>query len=215
MVARVGPVRAALRMAAADDARLRSELRDARMRGGLSRETVGRAIGLPRSVVERIEAGTRRTTSIEYALFGATVGLDVRTRAYPAGDPIRDAGQVRLLERLRRNLDPRLRWQTEVPLRIEGDRRAWDGLINGHGWQLAVEAETVLTDLQAVERRLNLKRRDGEIDHVLLVVADTARNRRALRSSPGAFADLVGRPRDTLAALRSGRDPAASSIVFL
>ena len=73
----------------------------------------------------------------------------------------------------------------------------------------------MLTDIQAVERRLHLKRRDGEIDHVLLLVADTTRNRQALGGSPGSFADLDGRPRDILAALRAGRDPDASSIVFL
>jgi transcriptional regulator with XRE-family HTH domain len=215
MVARVGPIRATLRLAETDDARVRSELRDARLRSGLSRETVGRAIGLPRSVVERIEAGSRRTTSTEYAMFGAVVGLDVRIRAYPAGDPIRDAGQARLLERLRRNLHPGLRWQTEVPLPIDGDRRAWDAVISGRGWHLAVEAETVLTDVQAVERRLHLKRRDGGIDHVLLLVAETARNRQALRASPGSLADLVGRPRDVLAALRAGRAPATDAIVLL
>src|SRR5436189_5271363 len=107
MVTRLGPVRRAMQTAAEDDRRIRTDLRNGRLTAGLSRETVGRAIGLPRSVVERIESGTRRTTLAESAAFGAAVGTDVRMRAYPAGDALRDAGQLRLLERLRSRLHPR------------------------------------------------------------------------------------------------------------
>jgi hypothetical protein len=53
------------------------------------------------SAIERLDAGTRRSTIQELAALGAIVGLDVRLQAYPAGDPIRDAGHLRLLHRLR------------------------------------------------------------------------------------------------------------------
>jgi hypothetical protein len=53
------------------------------------------------------------------------------------------------------------------------------------------------------------------MDHVILLVADTIRNRRALASAPAAFADLPLRTREILAALRAGREPAASGIVIL
>ena len=154
-------------------------------------------------------------TTEDVAALGAVVGLEVRLRAYPAGDAIRDAGQVRLLERLRARLHPSLRWRTEVPLPIEGDLRAWDAVIGGKTWQLALDAETVIDDIQALERRLALKRRDGGVDHVILLVADTARNRRALTSAPAAFADLPLRTREILAALRDERDPGGSGIVIL
>lgn len=215
MVTRVGPVRRALRIAAEDDARLRSELIRARLAAGLSRESVGRSIGMPRSVVERIEAGTRRSTVAEWAAFGAAVGLDVRARAYPAGDPIRDIGQQRLLDRLRRRLHPSLHWATEVPLPIDADRRAWDAVIRGDAWRIGVEAETVLEDLQAVDRRLALKMRDGGLAHAILLVADTRRNRRALAAAPGALATFERGGRSLLAALAAGRDPATNNIVRL
>jgi hypothetical protein len=215
MVTRVGPVRRALRIAADDEAHLRADLCHGRLAAGLSRETVGKAIGLPRTVVERIEAGTRRTTLAEYAAFGAAIGQDVRLKGYPAGDPIRDAGQIRLLERLRARLHPSLRWSTEVPLPIEGDLRAWDAVIGDGGWRLPVEAETVLEDLQALERRLMLKQRDAGEPHLLLLVAATPRNRRALASAPGAFAELTLRTRDVLRALESGAHPDGSGIVLL
>jgi hypothetical protein len=149
------------------------------------------------------------------AAMAAAVGLELRVRAFPAGDPIRDAAQQRLLERFRPRLHRSLPWSTEVPLPIAGDLRAWDALIRGPGWRVGVEAETVLDDVQALERRLALKRRDGDVDHVILLVADTRRNRQALASAPAAFADLRLRTRELLAALRDGRDPGESGIVIL
>jgi len=88
-------------------------------------------------------------------------------------------------------------------------------LIRGPGWRIGVEGETVLDDIQAVERRVALKRRDGNVDHVILLVADTPRNRRALAAAPAAFGDLPLRTREILAALRDGRDPGGSGIVIL
>jgi len=75
--------------------------------------------------------------------------------------------------------------------------------------------ESALDDLQAVERRLALKVRDGGADHVILLVSDTRRNRRALASAPGAFADLTLRTRAILNALGSGVHPGGSGIVIL
>jgi hypothetical protein len=88
-------------------------------------------------------------------------------------------------------------------------------LIRGPAWRIGVEAETVLDDVQAVERRLALKARDGEVDRVILLVADTKRNRRAVVAAPAAFGDLPLRTRAILAALRDGRDPGQSGIVIL
>ena len=151
----------------------------------------------------------------ELAEVGGAVGLDVRLRSFPAGDPIRDAGQLQLLERLRQRLDPALSWQTEVPLPIPGNLRAWDALITGRGWRVAVEAETVLDDLQAVERRISLKRRDGRMEHVILIVADTRRNRGVLAGAPQAMPSFSRRARRVLGALRRGHDPRCSAIVVL
>jgi hypothetical protein len=202
-------------MAAEDEARVRAEIARGRRGSGLSHAEVGRQCGMSRTQVARAEAGTRPTTIREYACMGAAVGLDVRMRAFPGGDPHRDAGQLRLLERLRIRLDPDLSWQTEVPLPISGDRRAWDALIAGRGWRTAVEAETVLDDLQAVERRVSLKARDGGIDHVIVLLADTRRNRRALAAAPHAFPDFSRHVRTVLRELGAGRDPGRSAIVIL
>jgi transcriptional regulator with XRE-family HTH domain len=215
MVTRVGPVRRAIRIAQEDEARLRAELQRGRQQASLSREAVARAIGLPRTLVERIENGTRPTRLAEYAAFGEVLGLDVRLRAYPGGDPLRDIAHARLLERLRVRLHPSLRWATEVPLPIEGDLRAWDAVIRGPGWQVAAEAETVLADIQAAERKIALKQRDGGIDHVILLVADTRRNRRALAAAPASFQGWSRDSRSAMRALKAADEPPDSVIIIL
>jgi transcriptional regulator with XRE-family HTH domain len=199
-----------------DDRHVRSDIGLARRAAGLSHDAVGRACGISGSTAWRIEHGMTRSVDVRMlACLGAAVGLDVRLRAYPAGDPIRDAGQQRVLERLRVRLDPALGWRTEVALPIEHDRRAWDAVIRGIGWRIAVEAETVLDDLQAVERRIALKQRDGSTEHVLLLVADTRRNRRALAAQPNAFPGFSRDARAVLRAFAAGRDPGCSAIVLL
>src|SRR4029453_8828733 len=124
-------------------------------------------------------------------------GLGLSNKAYPTGDPIRDRAQLALLERLRGRLHPSLRWRTEVPLPREGDLRAWDAEIRGPPparWRMRVEAETRITDGQALERKLGLKVRDDPGGHLILLVADTRANRRALcharRRTPDAPAPL-------------------------
>jgi transcriptional regulator with XRE-family HTH domain len=189
----------------------------ARTQAGLSLRAVADAAHVDHVQLWKLERGRHSGLEIEaIAALGSVVGLDVRLRAFPGGDAIRDAGQQRLLERLRREIHPDLRWRTEVPLAVSGDLRAWDAVIGGRGWAVAVEAETVLIDLQAVERRLELKRRDdaGRIDHLVLLVADTPRNRAALASAPAAFAALPARTRAVLATLRAGRLPPSDGIVI-
>ncbi len=135
---------------------------------------------------------------------------------YPAGLPLRDRAHHALLERFRSQLPAALRWQSEVPLHISGDLRAWDGVVSTKDWQIAVEAETRLHDLQALERRIALKQRDSAGTAVILLVNDTRANRLVLRAARESLRALA--PLDTrtvLGALRAGRRPPASGIVVL
>lgn len=134
MTSRNSTIRRAARIAGEDETHVLADIARSRRGAGLSHAEVGRQCGMSRTMVARAEAGTRPTTIQEYARMGAAVGLDVRLRAYAAGDPIRDAGQQRLLERLRPRVSAILAWRTEVPLPIDGDRRAWDAVIRGTGW---------------------------------------------------------------------------------
>lgn len=216
MTTRSRPVDRARRRMDEDLHRVRLDLGLARRGSGLSFDAVGEACDISGSTASRIEGGATRDPDLRVlAAIAAVVGLELRVRAYPAGDPIRDAGSQRLINRLRVRLHADLVWLTEVPLPILGDLRAWDAMIRAAEWRLAVEAETVLDDVQAVERRVALKQRDGQIDHVLLVVADTRRNRRALASAPAAFPGYSRDARRVLRNLAGGVDPGASAIVLL
>ncbi len=192
-------------------------IRRSRIGAGLSLRAVGDATSLDHARIWRIERGIAQPSFDEVAALGGAVGLEVRLRAYPAADPIRDAGQLRLIGRLHARVARNLGWGTEVPLAIQGDRRAWDAVIRGAGWAAHVEAETVVDDVQALERRLALKRRDGGAETVILLVADTRRNRRAIAAAAaaGAFADLPLRTRRLLQALSHGARPAGSGIAIL
>jgi transcriptional regulator with XRE-family HTH domain len=162
MGTRTGQAERARQRAEEDDWRVRREISRARRGAGLSCDAVGAACGISGSAAWRIERGITRTVDLRtLACLGSVVGRDIRLQAFAAGDAIRDAGQIRLLERLRLRLHPDLGWRTEVPIPIANDRRAWDAVIRGSGWLTAVEAETVLDDLQAVERRIALKQRTG------------------------------------------------------
>jgi hypothetical protein len=215
MPTRDGPVARATRVAADDLRRVLAELARAQRSAGLSDEDVARACRMSRWTVARIVDGRRRASVIELAAIGGTVGRDIRLHAYPAGDPIRDAGQQRLLDRLGARLHPSLVMRTEVPLPIGGDLRAWDAVIGGVDWRRPAEAETVLDDIQALERRLALKVRDGGVDGVILVVADTTRNRRALAAAPSSFSAFDRNARRVLSALAVGEDPGGSSLILL
>ncbi len=193
------------------------ELREARLTAGLSQREAGSAVLMSHSQVSRIERGALANVTVDQlSRLAAPVGLALSVRAFPASDPIRDVAHVRLLERLRGELHPSLAWRTEVPLPIPGDLRAWDGVITGADWKVAVEAETRVADAQALQRRLARKIRDGRMTHVILLVADTTRNRDAATAwGTGLAAMFPTSARVLLEALRNGTDPGGSGIVIL
>ena len=156
------------------------EIQEARLGSGLSQSTVAAAVGLSRSTVSRIERGGIRGVSIwQVARILAVLGHDLSARAYPSGQPIRDAGQARLLARLRARVSPDSAWRFEVPVSAS-DGRAWDAVLSLGTLRIAVEAETRPRDLQALQRRIELKLRDSGLERVALLLADTRHNRALL-----------------------------------
>jgi hypothetical protein len=99
---------------------------------------------------------------------------------------------------------------------MPGDRRAWDAVIEGRGWRVAVEAETRLRDVQALSRRIALKQRDDRTDVVILLVADTRHNRHVLRlAALDLAATFPTSGRALMEALSEGRQPSGSAPVLL
>jgi transcriptional regulator with XRE-family HTH domain len=208
-------------MARRDLAAVGADLRTARVSAGLSLDAVGRAVGLSYTQVGRIERAVHPSVSAaQLARIGAVVGLDVRVRAFPGPEPLRDSAQLALLDRLRARLHPDLTMRTEVPLPIGGDQRGWDAMIGGFlrtpDVVLPTEAETRIHDFQAQTRRIMLKCRDAGFEHVLLVVAATRSNREAVRSVGSAVTELFPlSARAALVALAGGDHPGGSALVFL
>lgn len=217
MPARDGPI---ARASAAATASLQDgcrEIRAARVGRGIDQAAVARACGLSRSQVSRIERGLVDSVPFTTLLrLGSTVGLDGRLRFFPGGAPIRDAAHVALLERLRGCLGPGFTWATEVPLPIRGDQRAWDAMISRRTIRIGIEAETRIRDLQGAERRIQLKKRDGGVDQVILLLTDSRWNRDAIRAAGGAaLASFPVNSATALERLRRGLDPGGDAVMFL
>lgn len=194
------------------------EVYEARLAAGLSQRAVGAAVGIAASEVSRIETARRASVSVDrLGRTCAVVGLDLSVRTYPAGAPIRDAGHVRLIDRFRERVsEGGWAWRPEVPVAGPGDLRAWDGQLIRRGLTIATEMETRLRDVQALQRRIGLKRRDGAVDRVLLVVADTRTNRAAIEAAAHVLAAAYPvSPRAALGALAIGRDPGGDALIVL
>ena len=197
--------------------RVPAEARNARLGSGLSQQDVADALGISRSQYSRIERGLSSDLSIEMAsrVF-AVLGYELSVRAFPSGDPIRDAAHAALLERLHAVCHRSLVWRTEVPLPIPGDARAWDATIRGSTFRAGVEGETRFRDLQALDRRLALKERDGAMDRLILLVLDSRSNRDAIRAHSEWVDGRFPVPRvRALQLLAAGLDPGGNALILL
>lgn len=197
---------------------LGNEIRRARLEHGLSQAAVARAARTSRAQLSRIERSKVPAASIlEMARLLSVVGLELSARAYPAGQPVRDAAHLSLIDRLRARVGPGVTWQFEAPLGGPGDQRAWDAVLLAGPVKIAVEVETRLRDVQAVQRRIGLKRRDDSgISAVILLLSNTRHNRTVVREYGDVLlADFPVEPARMLRALSEGRDPGGSGVVLL
>jgi transcriptional regulator with XRE-family HTH domain len=191
------------------------EIRAARVSRGLSQATIARAAQLTQSQVSRIERARYPGVTLDaLARLATAVGLELSVRLYPGGEPIRDKAHLALLARFRKAVGESWTWAAEVPLPIPGDKRAWDRVLRGAGFVIGVEAETRPTDLQEVQRRIALKKRDGQVDRVVLVLAASEWNRRLVRLNDleGAF-PIPGKV--ALKSLAEGRDPGGDAVILI
>lgn len=193
------------------------ELKETRTGLDLSQDQVSSAAGISQTYYGFIERGQVPGLDLETLVaICEPLGLEPSVKLYPSGRPLRDEAHVRLLERFRTLLHRRCVWRTEVPLDLVGDRRAWDALITIGAGRIGVEAETRIRDSQALERRVALKKRDGQVDRVILLVANTRSNRALIRGLGSALAGSFPVPgRVALDALAAGRDPGGDAIILL
>lgn len=178
---------------------------------------VAASLPLSESKLGRWERGeVPHPTLYEAALVARALGHDLVTRFYPAGGTLRDQAHVRLVNRFVALVPREVPRRREAPIPGSGDLRAWDVLLRLGPALVGVAAETRLRDFQELLRREHLKLRDGGVTRLIVVLLDSAHNRRAVtEAGPGLRAELPLDGRKIRAALRLGRDPGASGILFL
>lgn len=148
------------------------------------------------------------------------LGYEVSVGLHPVGDPVRDKGQLACGRRFNAVLSDRWRVTDETLLPGAGEQRAWDKLLRlldaTPRHLVGVDIESRVRDVQALVRRTRGRERDGQVDHILVVLADTAHNRRMvheLRTSLGP--EYASGPRRIMAALRKGEPLPGSGVVLL
>jgi transcriptional regulator with XRE-family HTH domain len=184
---------------------------------GLSLAAVAAALGCSRQLVGSWEARRLIPDPIQLARWGAVVGLDIPIRSFAGGSPLRDAGQLRLLERLDSIISPKLKRRTEVAVsRDPRDRRTTDLVAATSAGRFGFEAISRFTDGQAQVRAALLKQEASGVDSMILVLADTRHNRRAIdEAAPTLRPSFPLGSRAVLRALRAGQIPRGNGVILI
>jgi len=153
---------------------------------------------------------------LSLAEHAASVGLRLVITTYPVGGGVRDSGQLRVIHRFLERVSDRFLRELEAAIPLPGDLRAIDVLLRATGCLIAVEVITRLGDMQGQIRAARLKARDIGATRLILVVAATHANRRALDDARSA---LLGTwdldTRRVMAALAAGQQPAHDAVVLI
>ena len=175
-------------------------------------------MGISASELSRVERGLAPWVDVPtLSRVSAVVGLDLWIRTYPGGEPLRDAAHPALLDAFRSVVAASMNLRMEVPIGDPRDLRAWDVVATeASGDACGVELDTRLVDAQDQLRRVTMKRHDGNVDRVLIVLSDTRSNRTALRAAAGLFQSEFSLDRDEiLSALADGRIPPRDGVLLL
>lgn len=194
------------------------ELRAQRISLGVSQRTLAAQLGCSQSEYSRFElaANPGAVGAVRLTEVAALLGLDLSLGLHPAGDPLRDKGHQALIARFRAILSPRFHVRAEVPFPATGDPRVWDLSVRLDDFLVGVEAETRIRDLQALVRRMRQCERDGGVDEILLILSDSAVNRRHVGDLRLALGDNFATPsRELLRALRQGQRLAGSGVLLI
>jgi hypothetical protein len=198
-----------------------AELRNARLAAALSLDQLAREVGWSATAVGRFDSGKRDDVGvIELSEVASVLGYEVSVGLHPIGDPVRDKGQLACGHRFDALLHDRWRVTDETLLPGAGEQRAWDKLLElvdaTPRCMVGVDIESRVWDVQAIVRRTRLRERDGQVDHILIVLADTAHNRLIADELRRSLGDpYVTSPRAIFAALRQCRPLAGSGVLLV
>ena len=138
--------------------RLGDELSALRLRGGLTQAAVGRALGVDRTMISRLEAGDPRVGLTTRFRVAALLGAELRLSAYTRSGPlIRDTVQAPIVEAILATSDGR--WRRTVEAHVPGaDRRSIDLRLDGPAGVVLCEVESRVGSLEEIIRELHAKR---------------------------------------------------------
>lgn len=202
-------------------ARTLSEFAIARDAAGLSHDQLAAALGRsPTSVRRLLTGGLEDSGVIALSEVASVLGFEVSLGLHPVGDALRDKGQLAVGRRFDELLASVWRVTDETLLPGAGELRAWDKLLRLVGasppYLVGVDIETRIRDIQALTRRTRTPERDGQADAILIILADTATNRRLAPELRSALGDnYTTTPRALLRNLRSGERLVGSGVVLV
>jgi transcriptional regulator with XRE-family HTH domain len=194
------------------------QLREQRVTLGIGQRALAAELGWSQSAYSRFERRAERRSIgfVDASEVAAVLGLELTASLHPAGDAPRDKGHQALLDRFHRELSGAFTIRAEVPLPGPGDPRVWDLVLRLADLVIGVEAETRIRDMQALVRRIHLRERDGGVDEIVLLLSDSATNRRLVDPLRLALGERYATPaRQVLKALRSGTLLSGSGVLLL
>ena len=192
-------------------ARFGEEFREVRLRVGVSQAALGRAIGISRSVICRMEQGGPDVSARVRARAVAALGGDFRIAVYPAGAPlIHDAAHARIVESILGRCDPS--WQPIVEAPVPGPGRLSTDIRLARGADVVLmEVETHVRAFEAILRECAGKRAavaeacgpDRRV-HIVLVLLRSRHHRALVATHPRIVASrFSARDGDLVRALAS------------
>jgi transcriptional regulator with XRE-family HTH domain len=198
--------------------RLVGELRVARQNAGVSQRALAADLDWTQSEVNRLEQVKFQSVPIGRLCEVASVlGLELSANWYPVGDSIRDKGHQVVRRRFQALVaSPPYSLTDEAAFPDIGDLRSWDVLLRLEDVRIGVEIETRVRDLQGCVRRIRARQKNGGADAILLVLADTAHNRRIYGELRDALGPAFATPPDAIvSALRAGRAVPGSGVILI
>ena len=175
--------------------RFGEEIREIRLRAGVSQAALARASGVSRSVMCRMEQGDPDVSARIRARSVSALGADFRIAVYPAGAPlIHDAAHARIVEAVLDLCDPTWHPTVEAPVPGPG-RRSTDIRLDRGDQTVLMEVETHVRALEAVIREGTGKQAAvaevvpaGQQIHIVLVLPPTRHHRALVNAHPGIVA---------------------------
>ena len=175
--------------------RFGDEIREIRLRAGVSQAALAQAIGVSRSVICRMEQGGPDVSARIRARAVSVLGADFRIAVYPGGAPlIHDAAHARIVEAVLGRCDPSWHPTIEAPVPGMG-RRSTDIRLDRRGETVLMEVETHVRALEAIIRE-GAGKRAAVADmapatqriHVVLVLPPSRHHRALVKAHPGIVA---------------------------